>query len=405
MSDRTTTTDPNLHSLPTTALARAAANPGPPRILLSAGEPSGDMHGAALASALLRAWPNAELFGLGGDAMAAAGVRLYAHTRQLAVMGFVEVLRHLPFFVRLWRDVKQVIADSQPDLVIPIDYPGFNMRLARHAKTNRIPVLYFIAPQVWAWHRSRMRQLAAHVDRLAVVLPFEEPLFREAGANVRFVGHPLSDVTDASPTRSAFCARLGLDPARYILALFPGSRGQEVERHLPLFQAATRSVQAHMPEVQPVLAASPAVSSRVYRASGMPFTGDANELLAHARAALVKSGTTTLQTGLAGVPMVVTYQMHPITYRLARTLVDVPHIALVNLVAGGRVVPELIQDAASPDALAQAVLPLLQDSAARETMRHALARVREKLAGPADGLSAADRVATLAAELIAAPRT
>jgi lipid-A-disaccharide synthase len=375
-----------------------------PRILLSAGEPSGDLHGAALAHALHQKWPDAELYGLGGDAMAAAGVRLYAHTRELAVMGFVEVLRHLPFFLRLWRDVKQVMAERRPDLVIPIDYPGFNMRLARHAKAMQVPVLYFIAPQVWAWHRSRMQQLAQTVDRLAVVLPFEEALFRAAGANAQFVGHPLTDLAETLPARAAFCARLNLDPARPILALFPGSRMQEVERHLPLFQLATQRIQSRLPDVQPVLAASPAVRPELYGSCGIPFTNETQALLAHARAALVKSGTTTLQTGLAGVPMVVTYQMHPLTFRLARRLVDVPHIALVNLVAAERVVPELIQDQASPEALVDALLPLLENSAARERMRAALARVREKLAGPADGRSAVERVAGLAAELIEARR-
>jgi lipid-A-disaccharide synthase len=164
-----------------------------PRIFLSAGEPSGDLHGARVAEALHRRWPDAELFGLGGDGMAAAGVQLLAHVDQLAVMGFVEVLRHLPYFVELMKTVKRAIADRRPDLVIPIDYPGFNLRLARHAREQGTPVLYYIAPQVWAWHRSRMKQLARNTDRLAVILPFEEELFREAGANATFVGHPLLD--------------------------------------------------------------------------------------------------------------------------------------------------------------------------------------------------------------------
>jgi lipid-A-disaccharide synthase len=332
--------------------------------------------------------------------MASAGVKLQAHTRDLAVMGFVEVLKHLPFFLDLWSDVKGDLTSAPPDLVIPIDYPGFNLRLARQARALRIPVLYFIAPQVWAWHRSRMRELAENVDRLAVVLPFEEALFREAGANVRFVGHPLIDVRDEIPSRDSFCKSLKLDASRPILALFPGSRLQEVERHLPLFKQTAERIRAVAPDVQATVAATTTVARDTYEASGLPYTHDPRALLAHARAALVKSGTTTLQTGLAGVPMVVTYQMHPLTFLVARQLVEVPHVALVNLVAGERVVPELIQEAATPQALADALLPLLREGAERARVEAALAGVRDKLAGASDGFTAAERVCALAAELL-----
>jgi lipid-A-disaccharide synthase len=354
---------------------------------------------------LLQRWPDAQLSGLGGDAMADAGVRLHAHTRQLAVMGFAEVVRHLPFFAKLWNHVTRVLATHPADLVIPIDYPGFNLRLARYAHQRRMPVLYFIAPQVWAWHRSRMRQLAQHVDRLAVVLPFEEELFRAAGARVQFVGHPLTDVRNGVEPRAEFAAALRLDVKRPILALFPGSRAQEVKRHLPLFTEAWKRVRARHPSIQAVVAATPTVGPELYRSAGLPVTANARALLAHARAALVKSGTTTLQTGLAGVPMVVTYQMHPLTFHLAKRLVEVPHVALVNLVAGERVVPELIQDAASPETLAHALLPMLEDGQARTEVCAALARIRTKLAGPDDGRTTAERVAELAGELLApAPR-
>ncbi len=371
-----------------------------PRIFLSAGEPSGDLHGAALARALLQRWPDAELYGLGGDLMKAAGVRLLAHAQQLAVMGFVEVLRHLPFFAGLWRQVKREITSNPPDLVIPIDYPGFNLRLAAFAKSRGIPVLYFIAPQVWAWHRSRMRQLAEHVDRLAVVLPFEAELFKQAGANAEFVGHPLLDLSEATMDRATFASSIGISADEPILALFPGSRGQELRRHLPLFLKTVEHVKTRAPAVQPVWAAAPGIAEAVYADSGMPYTRDTGSLLAHARAALVKSGTTTLQTALAEVPMVVTYQMHPLSYKLARRLVDVPHIALANLVAGQRVVPELIQKAATPEALAAALLPLIQDTDERKRVVEGLRQVRRKLATPEAGASAAARVARLAAELI-----
>jgi lipid-A-disaccharide synthase len=375
-----------------------------PRIFLSAGEPSGDLHGAAVARAILQRWPEAELYGLGGDLMRAAGVRLLAHAEQLAVMGFVEVLRHLPFFAGLWRQVKHEIASQPPDLIIPIDYPGFNLRLAALAKRRRIPVLYFIAPQVWAWHRSRMTQLAENVDRLAVVLPFEEKLFRDAGANAQFVGHPLLDLPDTTLERAAFLRSIGVAADAPLLALFPGSRAQELRRHLSLFMQAVQQLKAQGATVQPVWAAAPGIPEALYRETGWPHTSDTGSLLAHARAALVKSGTTTLQTALAEVPMVVTYQMHPLSYKLARRLVDVPHVALANLVAGKRVVPELIQEAATPEALAGALLPLLRDSDARDQAVDGLKQVRNQLASPEAGVSAAQQVTRLAAELIEARR-
>jgi lipid-A-disaccharide synthase len=256
---------------------------------------------------------------------------------------------------------------------------------------------------VWAWHKSRMRQLAENVDRLAVVLPFEEELFRSAGAKVHFVGHPLLDVEGHAADRATFCRTLNLDPVRPILALFPGSRPQEVHRHLELFCVTAQRVRARQPRIEPVIAAAPGIDLSVYRATKLPHTSDTTSLLKHARAALVKSGTTTLQTGLAGVPMVVTYQMNPITYRVARRVVDVPHVALVNLVADERVVPELIQDAARPSVLADALLPLIADGPARDHVLAGLARVREKLRAGANGTTAAQRVTQLAAELIEAP--
>ncbi|MGH7130032.1 MAG: lipid-A-disaccharide synthase, partial [Planctomycetaceae bacterium] len=206
-----------------------------PNILLAAGEPSGDLHGAGLARALLRRFPHARLWGLGGPLMREAGVELLADLDDLAVMGFAEVAGRLPFFVQLWKRVRKQLARERPDLVIPIDYPGFNLRLARSARQARTRVLYYIVPQVWAWHRSRIAKLVAAADRLAVILPFEQPLFDEAGGSATFVGHPLLDAEPAAVPRTAFCSTNGLDPERPILALFPGSRIQEIERHLTLF--------------------------------------------------------------------------------------------------------------------------------------------------------------------------
>jgi lipid-A-disaccharide synthase len=372
-----------------------------PKILISAGEPSGDLHGAGLAHALRKQWPDAHLYGFGGDLMRAAGVELWAHADQMAVMGFFEVAKHLPYFLGLLGKVRRHLDDAPPDLVIPIDYPGFNLRLARYAKQRDVPVLYYIAPQVWAWHRSRMSELARNADRLAVVLPFEEALFREAGAHVSFVGHPLLDTPASTTIREDFCARIGVDPTRQILAVLPGSRQQEVRSHLSLFTAAAARVQQQLPDVVPVIAQAPGIGAADL-GSPFPATRETRELLQHAHAALTKSGTSTLECALALTPMVIAYRMNPFTYRIARQLVDVEHIGLVNLIAGKRVAPEFVQDAATPAALAAALLPLLQDGPHREAMLADLKSVRARLA-TSDTRSAADHVADLAAELLRRP--
>lgn len=371
-----------------------------PRILLSAGEPSGDLHGAAVARALACRWPDAELYGLGGPLMAAAGVRLLASLDDLAVMGLAEVASRLPLFIGLLRRLRAELSEQPPDLVLPIDYPGFNLRLARSAKRRGAPVLYYIAPQVWAWRQGRAKQLARYTDRLAVILPFEESLFRDAGAKVTFVGHPLLDLEPPRRARDELCRELGIDAGRPILALFPGSRAQELERHLPLFSEAARRVQRRRPDVQPVIAAGSALPDRAFGDAVHPRTRDGWALLQHATAALVKSGTSTLQAALAGAPMVIAYRMHPLTFAVARRLVRIRNIGLANLVAGERVVAELLQDEATPEALSTAVDPLFDpDGEARRRVDVGLARVRVALSSGAGG-SAAERVAALAAQLI-----
>jgi lipid-A-disaccharide synthase len=300
------------------------------------------------------------------------------------------------------------LAADPPDLVIPIDYPGFNLRLARAAKERGVRVLYYIAPQVWAWHRSRARKLAEYTDRMAVILPFEEAVFRSAGGHATFVGHPLLDAEPRRRPRVELCDALGLDAGRPILALFPGSRRQELDRHLQLFTQAAERVRESRPDVQPVIAAGATLDDALFAGARLPRTRDAWELLHHATAALVKSGTSTLQAALTITPMVVAYRMHPATFAVARRVVRVPHVGLANLVAGDRVVPELLQDEATPAALAAALLPLLEDgSEARQRAETGLARVRGALAAGVASGSVADRVAALAAELIApdgAPR-
>jgi lipid-A-disaccharide synthase len=332
--------------------------------------------------------------------MAAEGVELLADVERLAVMGFAEVVRHLPYFLGLLSRVRGAIDERRPDLVVPIDYPGFNLRLAAAAHRRGVPVLYYVAPQVWAWKRGRVRQLARYADRVAVILPFEADDLRAEGVAAEFVGHPLLHERPPPPDRGAFCAELGIDPGRPLLALLPGSREQELHRHLDLFVAAGRRAATSV-NAQLVIARAHGIPERALGGSGVPVTDDAWGLLGHARAALVKSGTGTLQAAIAGVPMVVAYRTSALTFALARRVVRVPWVSLVNLVADAPVVREFVQAEATEEAIAHALEGALTEGPERDAMTAGLGRVREALESPQGG-DPSERVAGIAAELLGA---
>jgi len=367
-----------------------------PAIVLLAGEPSGDHHGAALAEALKVRFPSVRLHGTGGNAMKAQGVELIAELEDMAVMGFVEVLPKIPYFVRLERRVRKVFDDLRPDLVVLIDFPGFNLRMAKAAHERGLRVLYYIAPQVWAWRSGRVRNLAGNTDCVAVILPFEADFLADFGVEATYVGHPLLDRPAEVQTRIEFCETWGLDPGRPLLAVLPGSRKQELRDHMPAFRDVADAVSRSRPDVLPVFSRAPNLPATDFHGSGYPVVGDARGLLRHAEAALVKSGTATLEAVLEDTPLVVAYRTSRLNYSLAKRLMKVDHIALPNLIAGDAVVPEFLQELA-PEVMAPALVELLDGgSEARRTQLARLAEIRQRLGGP--GASA--RVAKLAADLM-----
>lgn len=329
--------------------------------------------------------------------MKAMGVELLAEIDDLAVMGFAEVVPRLPFFVRLERRLRRLMDKEAPDLVVLVDFPGFNMRMARAAHDRGLRVLYYVAPKVWAWRTGRARELARVADRVATVLPFETELLGGLGVKAEYVGHPLLDRPDDVPPRSDFEEQWGLEPGRPILALLPGSRPQELARHLgPFARVAEKVVQAR-PDVLPVFSRAGTVPSAPFHDTGFATVGDARVLLRYADAALIKSGTATLEAALEGTPHVIAWRTSPVTWAAARRLVEVDHVGLPNLVMGRRIVPEFLQDDLDPDRVATVLVDLMAEgSTERARQVEELQRVRERLGGP----GASSRVAGIAAELI-----
>ncbi len=363
-------------------MAKISNQPG--GILIVAGEASGDEHAARLVAAIKERSPQAEFFGIGGEALAAQGVRLLCPASELAVVGLWEVAGRLGAVMRALWDVGRALKSRKPALAILVDFPDFNFWVARLAKYYRVPVMYYISPQVWAWRSYRVRTLARLVDRLAVIFPFEADFYRELGVPVTYVGHPLLETLPPPEARRSWLARVGLEPGRLTVALLPGSRAGEIERHLPTMLEAAALIQQAIPQCQfllPLASTAPAdlVEKMVMETgeqdegrvsnpplqpqeSGQPclkiIQGQSYEALAAAHLALVASGTATLEAALAGTPMVIVYRVSPLTFRVARWLVRVEHVGMANLLAGERLFPELIQEDFTPERLAREALEL-----------------------------------------------
>jgi lipid-A-disaccharide synthase len=357
-----------------------------PEILISAGDPSGEMYAAGLAEALRRR-TGARLFGLGGQAMRAAGVELLAEASELAVVGISEAVGRLPAALRALRRLTAEAAARRPRLAILVDFPDFNLRLARALHRRKIPIIYFISPQVWAWRSGRVKLLRKVVARMIVIFPFEEKFYREAGVPAEYVGHPLVAMVRPQSTREEFARRHGLDPARAIVALLPGSRASEVEHNLPVMLSACRLLRASR-EPQFLLAVAPGLRSADFarylqgEAAVQIVEGETYDALAAARCAIVSSGTATVEAALLGTPMVVVYRVSPATAFIARRLVRSPFFSMVNLILERPAVPELIQEAFTPEKLAGEVRRLLDSPETCARMKQDLAEVRARLASP-----------------------
>lgn len=373
----------------------------PPEILVIAGEISGDMHAAGLIHALRKQCPEVVCYGIGGPLLREAGVETFYDVRDMAVMGIVEVLKRIVFFRRVFRHMEQIARTRKPDVVLLVDYPGFNLRFAAKAHAMGIKVVYYICPQVWAWNRGRIPKMAAVVDRLMAIFPFEKNVFAGTTLKVDFVGHPLVDEIRKALEAPATTLPWTGEPR---IALLPGSRHHEIDRIFPTYCAAAKRIEQRFPQASFIVPVpSPDIETHVRRlVAELPevpshlaiVQGEARQVLRQSRAALVKSGTATMEAALIGCPFVVAYKMAPMTHWIARRLVKIPYIGIVNIIAQRLVCPERIQNEATPERLADDLIPLLGDTPERSAMLAGFAEVRGLLGTG----GAADRAAAVVAE-------
>jgi lipid-A-disaccharide synthase len=372
-------------------------------ILIVAGEASGDNVGGLLAAELKLLQPDLGLFGLGGDRMAACDVDIIYHANQLSFLGFGEVVRHLPFIRRVERDLLAQVDRRKPALAILIDYPGFNLRLARKLKEKKIPVLYYVSPQVWAWGKDRIAKIKRLVDKMAVVFQFEKEMYQKEGLPVEWFGHPLLEIVSPHHTREDFLKQNHLDRDRCLVGFFPGSRLQEIERLLPVMRKALTESSKSGRAITGIVGCAAGIDDGIYRKLGgeslIYLRGQNYDIMSYSEINLVASGTATLECAILGRPLIVLYKTSPITYQIARRLVKIPYIGLVNVVAGEKIVPELVQGDCRADRIAAQMRLVLNDGKIREEMLARLSAVRGKLGQP----GASRKVAELALKMIGIP--
>lgn len=375
------------------------------KVLMIAGEASGDLHGANLVRELRRQDPAIAVHGVGSRRMREAGVTMLADAAEISVVGATEVLTHLVPIYRVYAALKRFLRDERPDLLVLIDFPDFNILVGKAARRLGIPVLYYISPQVWAWRKGRARKIARLVRAILVLFPFEVDIYRHEGADVRFVGHPLTDSVRSELTQEQARSALGLAQERRTVALLPGSRRKEIENLLPDMLGAAAILKERFPDLQFVLPLAPtldpAMVQSVVDASGLPVTivdGRVYDVLRASDAAMVTSGTATLETGLMAIPMVIVYRVSRLSYLIGRLIISVKHIGLVNIVAGKGVAAELIQNDVTPERIAASLDPVLADPAKHRAVVGELTKVRALLGEGGASVKAAAAVLEVLAE-------
>jgi lipid-A-disaccharide synthase len=381
----------------------------PVRILISAGEASGEMYGAQLIEALRRRDSSLHFFGAGGDRMRAAGCDLIVDAKDLAVVGITEIVSHLPKILGLYRDLIRAADHRRPALAVVIDAPAFNWRVARQMRKRGIPVVYYVCPQFWAWRQGRVKLLRKYVNKALVIFPFEEKFYRDRGVDATFVGHPLADLPAPAISREAYAAQHvwgghscpPLDPAKPWITLMPGSRRKEVRLNLATILEAADRLGASYEFLLPVARTlEPSFLKPLIGERKIHLVPDSLPALHHSRAGIVASGTATVETALMGTPFVMVYRVSPLTYALGKPRIKVPHYAMVNLIAGEEVVPELVQHKFTADNIVAELGKIIPDGLPREEMLRGLKSVREKLKKPDSDQHPADRAAEIITEML-----
>lgn len=360
------------------------------RLMIVAGEASGDKHGAHLVEAMRTLRPDLrlEFFGAGGDEMRAAGVETIVDVRELAIMGALEIAAALPKFLRVFKQLREAAQQRHPDAVILIDWPEFNLRLAKKLKRDGQRIFYYISPQVWAWRSYRVNAIKRDVERMLVILPFEQDYYQKAGVKVEYVGHPLLDSVRVTASRAEFCSRHKLDPERPIVAMLPGSRRKEVAYILPPMIEAARELQQTRPDLQIVIALAPTIAQEQIElitsqyqlpSNSLLITNDTYNAIAAAELAIVASGTATLETAIIGTPLIVVYKASALNWRIFWPLINVPFVGMPNLIAGREIAPELLQDSLTGSKLAACIAEFVNDEARLIQARRDLEEVKNKL--------------------------
>lgn len=370
------------------------------RVMMIAGEASGDLHGSGVVRELKRLHSGIDIYGVGGDNMAREGMTVVFHINELSFMGFAEVIRHLPTIYSMEKTLEHLLLLKRPDVVVLIDYPGFNLRFARIAKRHGVKVVYYISPQVWAWRKSRIKKMRGTVDKMLVVFPFEQQMYEEEGVEAEFVGHPLVEVLHAQLDRPNFFKRYDLDPQKRLLGLVPGSRLQEIEHIFPVMLAAARRL-ADQLDLEVAVAVAPTLDEQyfrtMYNVDGIRLLKNATyDLMDHADLAIVTSGTATLETACLETPMIVVYKTSWLTYLIGRLLVRVKNIGLVNIVAGKQIVPEFIQHRVTVNNLVKEAMAILEDEGRQRAMKADLSQLRNLLGASGASRRVAERILQMA---------